>query len=236
MKLCRILVMLLVLAGHSGAAQTTGEPAEWSARRWTVGTQLAFYPRFAFTEAADERTIESVRPWPVMPTIAYRIRQRASFEAGLLLRTMPRRTTTTTVDNYGTSIRQRTATSWAVPIIIRSHLPLPDRGRWQADFEVGFMPLAATYREEGTYLDVRTGQQSNSNSTNSYSDCLFIGGLGGAYGLTPNLKLTADARVTFSLLLALVGSYLTNNGIEHNISAFAPALSTGVSYQFGKTL
>ncbi|GAB3878699.1 hypothetical protein GCM10028824_41120 [Hymenobacter segetis] len=235
MKLYRILLVMLVLAGHRGVAQTTEAPTEWPARRWSVGTQLAFYPRFAFVEAADERGIESVRPWPVMPAITYQIRQVGSFEVGLLLRTMPRRTATV-ADSYGTSIRQRSANSWAVPIIIRSHLPLPDRGRWQADFEIGFMPLAATYREESTYTDARTGQQSNSDMSTSYHDFLLVGGLGGAYALTPNLKLTADARVTFSLLLALVGSYLTNHGIDNNISAFAPALSTGVSYQFGKTL
>lgn len=235
MKLCQVLLVMLILAGRHGAAQTTEIVSEWPLRRWALGTQLAFYPRVAFAEAADERSVESVRPWPVMPTIAYQIRQRGSFEAGLLVRTMPRRTTTVT-DSYGTSVRQRSATSWAVPVIIRSHLPLPERGRWQADFEIGFMPLSATYREESTYTSARTGQQSTSDMSNSYSDFLLIGGLGGAYALTPNLNLTADARVTFSLLLALVGSYLSNNGIKNDITPFAPALSTGVSYQFGKTL
>ncbi|WP_201978004.1 hypothetical protein [Hymenobacter rubidus] len=235
MKHYPILLVLLVLLGHQGAAQTTGVAAQWPARRWTVGTQLAFYPRFAFTEAANEYSTESVRPWPVMPTVAYRIKQRGSFEVGLLLRTMPRRTTTF-ADSYGTSVRQRSATSWALPILTRAHLAVPDLGRWQADFEIGLMPLTATYREESTYTNARTGQQSNSSSANSYSDCLFLGGLGGAYALTPHLKLTADARVTFSVLLALVGSYLSNNGIKNDISPFAPALSTGVSYQFGKAL
>ena len=235
MKLYRILLVTLLLAGRNGAAQTTAATAGWPLRRWMVGTQLAFYPRFAFTEAADGQSAESVRPWPVMPTIAYQIRQRGSFEAGLLLRTMPRRTTTVT-DSYGTSVRQRSATSWAVPVIIRSHLPLSERGRWQADFEIGFMPLSATYREESTFTNARTGQQSTSDKRNSYSDFQLIGGLGGAYALTPNLNLTADARVTFSLLLALVGSYLSNNGIKNDITPFSPALSTGVSYQLGKTL
>ncbi|WP_457066039.1 hypothetical protein [Hymenobacter sp. UYAg731] len=99
------------------------------------------------------------------------------------------------------------------------------------------MPLSSQYNEETTLTDVRTGQTSTTGTTRySYSDIRFLGGLGGAFALTPNLSLTAAARVTFSFLAAIVGSYLSNNGIKNDITPFAPALSTGVSYRFGKTL
>ena len=42
------------------------------------------------------------------------------------------------------------------------------------------------------------------SSRNFYSDVQLISGFGGAYALTPNLSLTADARVTFSVFLAIV--------------------------------
>jgi hypothetical protein len=236
MKLSLIFLVAQLAGSWPAAAQAPEPPAGWAPRRWTVGVQAAFYPRFALAEARDGQSgTEYVRPWPVMPTIAYQVRQRGSVEVGLLLRTMPTRTTTV-ANSSGTSVTQRRAISWAVPIMARSHLLGPNTERWQADFEIGLLPLSASYREESTYTDAKTGQQSNFYSSNSYGDVLLVGGLGGAYALTPHLRLTADARVAFSVLLALVSSYLSNNGVKNEISPFAPALSAGVGYQFGKTL
>ncbi|MDO7848980.1 hypothetical protein Q5H92_21630 [Hymenobacter sp. M29] len=236
MKLYLILLVALLAGGRPAVAQAPIAPAEWAPRRWTVGVQAAFYPRIAYEPATDGSGAVFVRPWPLMPTIAYRIKQKTSLELGLLLRTMPQRTSAFS-DGYGTSVTQANATSWAVPIITRAHLLLPNPGRWQADFEIGFMPLSASYRQEQFYTNAQTGQQSKSGEVSySYNDFLFVGGVGGAYVLTPNLRLTADARVTYSVLLAVVGVALSKYGIQNSISAFAPALSGGMSYQFGKTL
>ena len=228
---------LLLLICRNGAAQTSTVAPEWAPRRWTAGVQLAAYPRIALAEAADGRGgTEYVRPWPVLLTVAYRTKQRASFEVGLLLRAEPTRTISTT-NSSGTYTSRKRAVSWAVPVVTRAHLPLPNPGRWQVDFEVGVMPLSARYSDETTFTDAQTGQTSTSSgSRDSYSDVQFIGGFGGAYALTPNLSLTADAHVTFSVLLAIVGQALSNYGVKNDIVPFAPALSTGVSYRFGKTL
>lgn len=235
-KPCGLLLLLLVLAGHSGAAQTIAAP-QWPPRRWTVGTQLAFYPRVALAEASNgPGSPEYVRPWPVLLTVAYRTKQQASVEVGLLLRAAPGRSVSTTTSS-GTYTRRTRAVTWAVPVVTRVHLLLPQPGRWQADFAFGVMPLSAEYTEETAFADARTGQVSTaSNSRQAYSDVQFIGGFGGAYALTPNLSLTADARVTFSVLLALVGKVLSNYGSSKTVTPFAPALSTGVSYRFGSAL
>ena len=236
MKLYQILVGVQLFVCRNGAAQTSTADSGWAPRRWTVGAQLASYPRIALAEAADgQGGTEYVRPWPVLLTVAYRTKQRASFEVGLLLRAEPTHTITIT-NSSGTGVIERRATTWAVPVVTRAHLPLPNPGRWQVDFEVGIMPLSSKYSEESTFTSVQTGQPSTSSSRDSYSDVQFIGGFGGAYALTPNLSLTADARVTFSVLLAIVGQALSKYSTKNDIAPFAPALSTGVSYRLGKTL
>lgn len=236
MKLYRIILVMLLLGGRQGASQTSAA-SEWAPRRWTVGAQLAFYPRVALAEAADGKGgTEYVRPWPVMLTVAYRTKHQASLEVGLLLRAEPVHITSAS-NSSGTYTSRKQAVTWMVPIVTRAHFPLHQPGRWQLDVEFGLMPASSQYSEETTFTDARTGQTSTSGNTRySYGDVPLLGGLGGAYALTPNLSLTADARVTFSLLAALVGSYLSNIGIKNDIIPFAPALSTGVSYQFGKAL
>ena len=236
MKPYHLFMVLLGLAGRDATAQTTAAP-EWPLRRWTVSTQLAFYPRIALADASDgQGGTEYVRPWPVLLSVAYRTKRQASIEIGLLLRAVPARTSSATT-NSGTYTSRKRFVTWAVPVVTRAHLPLPNPGRWQVDFEFGFMPLSAKSSEETTFTDAQSGQTSTTgSSSNSYSDVQFIGGFGGAYALTPNLNLTADARVTFSVLLAIVGQALSNYGVKNDIVPFAPALSTGVSYRFGKTL
>ena len=236
MKPYLLLMVLLGLVGRDATAQTTAAP-EWPLRRWTVGTQLAFYPRIALAEASDgQGGMEYVRPWPVLLTVAYRTKWQASFEIGLLLRAVSARTSSAAT-NSGTYTGHRRFITWAVPVVMRAHLPLPNPRRWQVDFEFGIMPLSSRYSEETTFTNAQTGQASTSGSSrDSYSDVQLISGFGGAYALTPNLSLTADARVTFSVLLAIVGQALSNYGVKNDIVPFAPALSTGVSYRFGKTL
>ena len=229
-------MVLLGLVGRDATAQTAAAP-EWPLRRWTVGTQLAFYPRIALAEASDgQGGTEYAHPWPVLLTVAYRTKWQASLEIGLLLRAVSARTNSATT-NSGTYTSNRSFVTWAVPVVMRAHLPLPNPRRWQVDFELGIMPLSSRYSEETTFTNAQTGQASTSGSSrDSYSDVQLISGFGGAYALTPNLSLTADARVTFSVLLAIVGQALSNYGVKNDIVPFAPALSTGVSYRFGKTL
>lgn len=232
MKLGQLLLISLLLASRTGTAQTTPDTTHWPMRRWTVGTQLALYPRIAYTQATDD----FVRPWPVLLTLAYRTKQRASIEVGLLLRAESTRGIAST-NSQGTYTNQMRAISWAIPLITHVHLPLPNPGRWQMDFEFGIMPLSAKYRHETTFVDAQTGQVSmRGYSQTTYSDVHFIGGLGGGYALTPNLRLTADARVTFSVLLLVVSKALASYGGGRSSTPIFPALSTGVSYQFGAAL
>jgi hypothetical protein len=235
MKLCRMLFVMLLLAGRNGAAQITSAVPEWPAHRWTVGIQLAYYPRVAFAEFPDSQgSDQAVRPWPVMLTLAYRVRQQASIEVGLLLRAAPTYVTSTT-SNSGTNTYQTSAFTLMMPIVTRLHLPVLQPGRWQADLEFGIMPVSSRRSEKTTFTDARTGQTSTSGtSASSYSDLHFLAGFGGGYAITPQLSFTADARVTYSPLLSIVGSVLASPGTAP--SPFFGALSAGLSYHFGLVL
>ena len=236
MKLYRMLLVLvtLVLAGRTGTAQTSPDVP---ARRWTAGVQAVYYPRMAMVDAANGQSgYDYGRPWPVLPTVGYQTKRWGTIEIGLLCRTMPNHTTTATdLDGKGSSVIQRQSAMWAVPVLYRGLLQLPNSGRWQADLVVGYMPVSSYYREEITRTNFTTGQTYEAgNYQSEYHDFLLLGGFGGAYALTPHFSLTADARLSFS-----VAGYIAEKLVpvgKIGISAFAPALSAGVRYQFGKSL
>ncbi|OGX87903.1 hypothetical protein BEN47_10250 [Hymenobacter lapidarius] len=234
MKCYHILLPLLVLLSHSGVAQTGPAASEWVPRRWTVGIQAAYYPRMAMVDAADAPSgYNYARPWPGLPSVAYQTRRAGAVEIGLLLRTMPQHTTVT-IDSDGTAVTQRQSSTWAVPVVYRGHLD-EKRRRWRTDLVVGFMPVSSYYKEEITRTDVATGRTYLSgNQQKEYHDFLILGGLGGAYALTPHVSLTADARLAFSAA-GYISEQLLPNG-QNGISALAPALSAGLSYHFGPTL
>lgn len=234
MKLYCMLLVILTLGGRTGAAQTgPGAPA----RRWTVGVQAIYYPRMAMVDAANGQSgYDYVRPWPVLPTVAYQTKRWGTIEIGLLFHTMPQHTTTATdLDGKGSSVNQRQSSMRAVPVLYRGTLQLPNPRRWQADVVVGFMPVSSYYREEVTRTNFTTGQTYATGSfQSSYNDFLLLGGFGGAYALTSHFSLTADARLSFSVAGYVAGKLLPDR--ENDISAFAPALSAGVRYQFGREI
>lgn len=234
MKLYRILLVASILAGRNGAAQTTAAGPGWPARRWTVGFQAAYYPRMAMVDAADgESGYEYARPWPVLPTVAYQTKRWGTIEIGLLLRAVSPHTTTTTDPGGGVSTIQRQSFMRAVPVMYRGGLPLPNMWRWQADVVLVFMPVSSYYTESITRFNPATGQTySAGSSRREYGDFLVMGGFGGAYALTPHVSLTADARLSFSVAGHVADVVLPDR--RHDIATFAPALSLGVRYQFGR--
>lgn len=236
-KPCGLLLLLLVLAGHSGAAQTSPDASAWPARRWTVGLQAIYYPRMAMVDAANGQSgYDYGRPWPVLPTAAYQTRRWGTVEIGLLFRAVPPHTTTATdPDGQGNSTIQRQSSMRAVPVLYRGPLQIPSPGRWRADLVVGFMPVSSYYRETITRTNFTTGQTySAGNYQSEYADFLLLGGLGGAYALTPHFSLTADARMSFSVASYVAGKFLSDG--QNDIATFAPAISAGVRYQFGQEL
>ncbi|MDQ2794261.1 MAG: hypothetical protein M3Y12_09680 [Bacteroidota bacterium] len=237
MKHYHLLLPLLGLLSHGAAAQTGPPAPDWTPRRWTVGVQAAFYPRVAFADYPDSQGNEqSVRPWPLMPTLAYRVRHQASVEIGLLLRAAPA-TVVSTVDNFSAyTYRTRTVT-WMLPIVTRLHLTVPPASRWQASFALGIMPVSSRRSSEITSTDIKTGQTySSGSSSSSYNDAHFLAGFGGGYVIAPRLTLTADARLTFSPLAAILGQVFAKYSSGPTPSPFFGAFSAGLSYHFGPAL
>lgn len=233
MRTLYVLFLLLLLASRRGEAQTSpAVAASPLAMRWALGGQLAFYPRVAFAETPtgpDGRAF--VRPWPVMLVLSYRSAPRAAVEAGLLVRAAPAHTTTE-ITSAGTYVVTTRATTWAVPVLVRAQVAPRLPKRWQLDGEFGLMILSSKYSEEATYTDARTGQNALfSSDRQSYSDFPLLVGVGGKYELTPYLSLTADARLTWSFL----GTFLVQALTKRNdfVAPITPAISAGVSYQFG---
>lgn len=221
--------MALLLAKRPGGAQTA--PAAWPRHQWEVSTQLAAYPRIALAgTTAGQGRAGYVRPWPVLLTVRYYTRPRASVEAGLLLRLAPDQTTTAT-SSTGTYRIRTHATTWALPLLSRVQLAPQQGQRWQIDGELGVMPLATKYSEETSFTPIGSGRaDAVGNSSQSYSDLPVVMGLGGGYRLTQRLALVADARLTWSFLITIVGQALTHR--SDFVAPVTPALSAGVSYQF----
>ncbi|MCC3153342.1 hypothetical protein Q3A66_10895 [Hymenobacter sp. BT770] len=224
-----------MLSGSASQAQTAPTAPGGPATRWAVGLQAAAYPRIAFVNAyAGQSQAAYVRPWPVMPTLSYRLEARGALEAGLLLRLSPTHTTSE-VNSTGTYLTTSHASTWMVPFVVRAQLAPQRAERWQLDAVLGVMPLSTKYTEENTFVDVRTGQASSyGDSRQAYSDLPLLAGIGGAYALTPHLSLTADARFAWSILGTIVGRALSQR--DDFVAPIWPALSAGLSYQFGKPL
>jgi hypothetical protein len=178
-----------------------------------------------------------------MLTVRYQSSARIASEVGLLLRLEPARTSTT-VSSTGTYRTIARATTVAlpfltrfqvVPFVVRTQLAPQHAERWQFDVVLGILPLSTRYAEDNTFVDARTGQASSyGNSRQAYSDFPLLVGIGGAYALTPHLSLTADARFAWSFLGTVVGRALS--GRDDFVAPINPALSAGLSYQFGKPL
>lgn len=227
------LLFVLLLTSSRSYAQTDADALPAWPARWSVGGQLAFYPRIAFAEApAGQNGPVCTRPWPAMLTLRYRARPRAALEAGLLLRAGPTQTTSqpTSGGRYLTTTRART---YAVPLVARVQLAPRRPKRWQLDAVYGLMPLSAQYTEENTFVDARTGQSTSYGSRReAYSDLPVLAGIGGTYVLTPRASLTADARFAWSFLATLLVRALSRR--NDSVAPVVPALSTGLSYQFGR--
>lgn len=130
----------------------------------------------------------------------------------------------------GTYGHRSHASTWAVPVIARLRIAPIRPSRWQLDGELGLMPLASHYTQEDIFTSNQTGQTSVvSEDSDSYTDLMLIGGLGGTYRPTQHLLLTADARLTLSYIRTVLTTVFPGN----NFSPLQPALSVGVGYQFG---
>jgi hypothetical protein len=229
-----LLFLGLLLGSRSGMSQPSSAAVLWPPRRWTAGVQLAAYPRIALSGQPNGAGAPGyVSPWPLMLTLQYRAALRLAVEAGVLLRISPAATTTETTSG-GTYSTTRQATAWAVPLVLRGQVAPALSQRWQLDAEFGLMPLSTRYTETTTYTPGQTGQNTLlGKSEQGYSDVPVVVGLGGTYALTPRLNLTGDARLTWSYLLTIVGQALTRR--NDFVAPVTPALSAGLSYQFGPT-